>query len=221
MKDYRKDKKGDYITTIKQKTLDDETEVLDVIFADGRVFKNVLCNKKNMQKIVEQQERQAEEGIAILPELKKRLTCRGIITGCAGVISGIAGYEVVNSLQTDEPLILPLSIGLLTVTTFMVGLVPLIKKHLAIKELEKIKFREDNRHDLRAYIYYPNSLVGVNDKAADILIDAQKQKLDPFYTINIDCFSKKDMEKIVENVKTERKYQFTYSPKVYSKTKKD
>ena len=138
MKDYRINKKGDYIKTINQRTLSDGTEVLDVKFADGRVFKRVLCNKENMQKIVNQQEKQAEEGIALLPELKKRLTCQGIITGCTGALSTIAGYEVIQSLQSEESILIPLSLGLLTVTSFMAGLVPLIKNKLVIKEIEKI-----------------------------------------------------------------------------------
>ena len=220
MKDYRINKKGDYIKTINQRTLSDGTEVLDVKFADGRVFKRVLCNKENMQKIVNQQEKQAEEGIALLPELKKRLTCQGIITGCTGALSTIAGYEVIQSLQSEESILIPLSLGLLTVTSFMLGLIPFIKNKLVIKEIEKIKYREEHRHDLRAYVYYPNSLVGVKETATDILNDAREQNLDPFYTINIDCFSKKDMKKIVENVKTERKYQFTYGPKAYEYSKK-
>lgn len=221
MKDYRIDKKGDYITTISSNTLSDGTETFDVKFADGRIFKNVLCNKNNLQKIVEQQDKQAEEGIELLPVLKKKLTSQGIIAGCTGILSGISGCEIVHSIQTDESIVIPLTVGILTITALMLEIIPTIKNKLAIKELEKIQYKEENRHDLRAYIYYPNSLVGVNEKTKAILIDAKNHKLDPFYTINIDCFSKKDMEKIVENIKTERNYQFTYKPKSYSKVEKD
>ena len=223
MRDYRLKKKGDYIRKVTSNTLKDGTEVVNIHFADGRVFKNILYDKDNMQKIVDKQEKQAEEGIANLPLLKKKIKKQGIIAGCTSILGGIVGYgirEVQELLfQNDDPIILPLSIGLLTVTGLTLGLGPLIKNKIIIGEIEKVKFREENRGDLRAYIYYPNSLEGVNKKSAIILNDAKEKRLDPFYTINVDCFTKSDLENIVENVNRERKYKFTYPEKTYRKNK--
>ena len=223
MKDYRLKKNGDYISKVTSDTLKDGTEVLNVEFADGRVFKNILYDKENMQKIVEQQEKQAEDGITNLPLLKKKLKHQGIIAGCTSILGGITGYGISEAQellsQNDEPIVLPLSIGLLTIMGLTIGLGPLIKNKMIIEEIEKVKFREDNRGDLRAYIYYPNSLEGVNKKSTSILHDAKIKRLDPFYTINIDCFTKSDLENIVENVNRERKYKFIYPEKTYHKNK--
>lgn len=219
MRDYRLKKNGYYISKVTSDTLKDGTEVLNIKFADGRVFKNVLYDKENMTKIVEQQERQAEEGIANLSLLKKKLKKQGVITGCTGILGGITGYGISQAqellFQNDDPIILPLSIGVLTIAGLAIGLGPLIKNKIIIGEIEKIKFREENRHDLRAYIYYPNSLVSVNKKTADILRDAKEQRLDPFYTINVDRFTRKDLENIVENVHRERKYKLKPIQKTY------
>ena len=125
MKDYRIAKKGDYITTISSNTLSDGTETFDVKFADGRIFKNVLCNKNNLQKIVEQQDKQAEEGIELLPVLKKKLTRQGIIAGCTGILSGISGCEIVHSIQTDESIVIPLT-NKITRITNKVGIITLL-----------------------------------------------------------------------------------------------
>ena len=139
------------------------------------------------------------------------------------MLGGITGYGISQMqellFQNDDPIILPLSIGLLTITGLAIGLGPLIKNKMIIGEIEKIKFYEENRHDLRAYIYYPNSLVNVNKKSAEILRDAKKQRLDPFYTINVDCFTRSDLENIVENVHRERKYNLNPIQKTYSKQK--
>lgn len=221
MRDYRLKKNGCYIREVTSDILKDGTEVLNVKFANGRVFKNILYDKENMKKIVEQQENQAQEGINNLPLLKKKLKKQGIITGCTGMLGGITGYGISQMqellFQNDDPIILPLSIGLLTITGLAIGLGPLIKNKMIIGEIEKIKFCEENRHDLRAYIYYPNSLVNVNKKSAEILRDAKKQRLDPFYTINVDCFTRSDLENIVENVHRERKYKLKPIQKTYSK----
>lgn len=223
MRDYRLKKKEDYISKVKSDTLKDGTEVLNIKFADGRVFKNILYDKENMQKIVEQQEKQAEEGITNLPLLKKKLKHQGIITGCTSILGGITGYGISQAqellFQNDEPIVLPLSIGLLTIMGLAIGLGPLIKNKIIIGEIEKVKFREDNRSDLRAYIYYPNSLEGVSKKGISILDDAKRKRLDPFYTINVDSFTRSDLENIVENVNRERKYKFTYPEKTYNKNK--
>ena len=69
MKDFRLDRKAEpkYILDVKTQTTREtvgeevhDVETYSVKFADGRVFKNILVDDANLQKIIAQQEKQAK-----------------------------------------------------------------------------------------------------------------------------------------------------------------
>lgn len=213
MKDYRvdKDKEQQYITSVKLVKVSGN-EVYEVEFADGQIFKNIKKDDENIKKIIEAQEKQAASGVANQgffrsKRMQSGMAAIGTAAGTCALTSVVAtGLTSITATQPN-PLIAPITIGVLTIVSAIPGFARLVKNHQKVKELEKIEYRNDNKATLDSFRNYPNSLAGfTSDKKKKF-----KNSSDPFSIINIDNYSIEDLEDIVSNINREKTYQFKYA----------
>ena len=109
----------------------------------------------------------------------------------------------------DNPQTLALTTGTITLLGFGVWLKQFIKDKSCLKEVEKIKYRNDNRKKLDEFKYYCNSLNGLNKRITRNLTREEN----PFGIRNLDNMSQKTLETIIENIEREEYIPFTYAEK--------
>lgn len=231
MKDYRLDRKADpnYIVDVTSKTSGavdgKKVETLSVKFADGRVFKNIVCDENNIDKIIKQQEKQAKKGVENINVFEKRRTKAGILTGTA-IIYGPLVSKMVDSIsnaanQTEsDPVSFGILTGVITLGSLIPGVYSLLKNHEKVKELKKIKFLNSNKNVLQTYPDYENALVGLPKSKQKWFEEMKQEGEDPFCITEIDMYTENDLKQIIENMDTEKAYQFTYVPRQTRTTKK-
>lgn len=227
MKSYRIDK-SKYPTDILEVTIGEPIEdeqgnpiskdSLDVHFADGRVYTRLENEPENIAKIHAKQEKQVEDGISILPRLKRRRTLGGITRGIFSLVGTIAAPIFSNQIILPtfdveaDTVKMAITGGILAVTGLAGAIgtgVYLKNKNLAIDELEKLKYRNDHSSELNSIDEYPNSLVGLSQKQID-RIESYESDEDPFNVGVVDSYTKKDLETIVSNVEREKEFGFQY-----------
>ena len=226
MKDYRLDRKAEpnYILGVTRKDHEvvDEAgkpiSTLHVRFADGRTFKKLVCNEENVAKVIKQQEEQAKKGVENISVFEKRKTKAGIMTGAAiigGPLIASAADSLVNvATQTESnPVSLCISAGVITLATLVPGIYSLIKNSSKVKELKKIKFRNDNREQLQTFPQYENALVGLPKRKQRWFENVVDNESDPFCITEIDEYTENDLRQIMKNMDTEKTYQFAYTAK--------
>lgn len=219
MKDFRLDRKADrdYILDVNTRenkpTVEggESTEELLITFADGRVFRDVQFNEESIRKIIKQQEAQAKAGVENINVFEKRKTRSGIMTGAA-----IVGGPVIGALAATaitNPIALAIGTGVLTLAAAVPAACSLIKNTGKVSELRKIKYRDEHSTELREYPNYRNALVGLSARKREWFESMEEEGHDPFCITEIDSYTQSDLEQIVQNIATEKKYQFTYTPR--------
>lgn len=202
-----------------------ETETLDIYFADGKVFKNVRYDEENLKKIADRQEQQATEGITNLPIFEKRLTRSGIITAASIVggpiiASGIS-HVVAQSLQTPaDPTMVVCAGGILALCGAIPAAISLARNLPIVKELKKLKYRNEHREELDRFDEYENALAGLPKSVTADFMTAKENGEDPFSTSNVDGFTQQEMETIISNIEREKEFGFTYVKKPRPSTEK-
>lgn len=202
-----KKSKREYITEVKD--MGDGT--LDVYFADGSVFHKVSYNEDNLKKIEEIQEKQAEKGIEEYIHFSFRKTTSKAMAIAAPLLAFSGSMGIVSdqslSLGTNNPLVVATGVGVITILSSIPMGIKFVRDRKTLAELDKIEYRNKHRDKLDSYKCYENSLAGVSEKVQEKLL----HKKNPFSILNIDNFSKSDLEKIVNNINKERRLQFQYS----------
>lgn len=226
MKDYRTNKKekNDYILGVKKLKSREGKNTLAVNFADGRRFSGYEYNDENLSKVMARQEEQANEGIKNIGVFKRRQFWSEFATTlstCAttGTYGLIAEKALENSTNEAETLAACICGGCLVLANIIIGGYFINKNHSIVGELEKINFRNEHRDTLEQYRNYPNATVGLSKSQVEYLEEVTPD-CDPFNIMAVEMFSKKDLETIVENVKTEEKLDFKYAPKAQTYQKK-
>ena len=220
MKDYRlKDSKiKDYITDVeiirkvRRKSPTDFDEI-SIRFADGRVFDKIIYDEENMKKIIEQQELQAQEGLQNIGAFKKRKTKAGRICLATTIGTSIGlGLGMAANGEFDEPIALAASAGIVTIMA-LPSLCSYLKNSIVLKELDKIRYRNQHLEELTSFTDYEHSLAGLSSKTVKYMNGLAEQGKNPFSIYRIDSYTKEDLEQIVDNINTEKAYQFTYVKK--------
>jgi len=210
MKDYTIDEKGksNYVVNFTR----GKNNTYTIYFADGSVFENVEVNDENLRKLKMVQEQQAKRGVENLSVFRNRKTKSGVMTGASAIGSAVAATAVTmipavgELLQGQNPLVVGAGIGVITILGAIPAYTKFRRDKAAVKELEKIKYRDEHREDLDAYGSYANALSGLNpDLRAKI-----KRSKEPFSIIHIDSFSAEDLEKIISNIEREKQFDFIY-----------
>ncbi len=211
MKDYtlNKEDKKTYIKNIEKVKSTSGVSSYKITYADGRVFKNIACNEENLKKIIDTQEKQAQEGIKNIQVYEKKakgfkyLTLAGVIIGTtASIIDGNATSSMMGTIIT--------SVGYICMGSGLISFINFLEEKGKIAELKKISYRDKNQGDLENFKSYNNSLAGIN-RTKRKLLEHQK---DPFSIININNYSQDDLETIISNIEREKKYNFEYNGKV-------
>lgn len=218
MKDFRvkRDEEPKYILDVKteeqtfgENDSQETRETLSIIFADGRVFRNIEYSEANLKKIIEQQEAQAKAGVENIGVFAKRKTRAGIMTTASIVGGPVIGAVAAGLLP--NPFTVAIGAGILTVATAIPAVCSLVKNAGKVSELSKIKYRDDNREKLQTFTKYENALVGLSSRQRKWFAEMVEEGNDPFSITEIDEFSQSDLEQIIENIDTEEKFKFTYA----------
>jgi len=211
MKNYITDKKGEeqFIREVKKGT----NGTLTLKFADGKVFKNITACDENINKIIETQEAQAKKGIANYKTFVKREHNSGMAMAASGfaalAVSTGATFipQIHEMISTQNPVVVAAGIGAITVLGMIPAYCKLRKNKSTVKEIDKLKYRETHINELKSFKNYPNALADVNSKVANWM----KNEKDPFSILNINNYSRSDLEQIISNIDVEKNYNFTYT----------
>lgn len=208
MKDYTLNEKDKafYITDL----IKNRDGTYSVRFADGNVFKNIEANQDNLNKINQIQEDQAREAVSKYKVFKNNVN-HSILGVTASLSTFLIGSSAI-AISCFNGVGVPLKIAGVGVITLL-GSIPSISKlnrdKSKIKELDKIKYRNQHIRELNSFRDYENSLSGISkDTARKVTYTSN-----PFSILNIDNYSKGELEYIVSNINVEKEYQFTYKKK--------
>lgn len=208
MQDYTLDEKEkeNYILKVRKNS----NKTLDIVFANGRVFKNIEYNEENIEKIIKTQENQVDKAIAREKVFKDKYGYAQAATilslSLSTAVSTIGGMVLVNN--SIDPIIIGTGIGALMIFGNIPAACKLIKSRKRVAELEKLSYRNEHKEQLDQMKKYENALSGLPKKKQHLF----RQK-DAFSILNVDDFSKGDMETIVENIEKEESFQFVYKIK--------
>ncbi len=211
MKDYTLDQNS------KKKYIVDmfvaENKTITIIFADGTRFENIAYTDDNLDLIAKVQEGQAKVAVNKLPIFRRKASNADLgmcaATGAAFIVGGCLSCFTSVCHSPAESVAL---VGTVTLCGFIPSFIHAIHEKEKLKELEKIKYRDDHRDELDSYKELPNSLAGVKNRRHFAFCRSHEE--DPFSILAIDCFSKKDLETIVDNVERENEFGFTYQKRV-------
>lgn len=181
--------------------LSEDGSSIYIEFADGKRYKGQYTPKKlaEMSNIMEHQ---AEEGITNLGYFKLcNVGClTGAFTSVLGSITALRMETYLNSSITAGCML----VGLGAATFFYYEAV---KNYRKITEIEKIQYRNAHQQELVSLGNYENALANIQDPS---LLGHIEENTDPFSAIYSDMYTKEDLEKIVKDVKREKRYGFTY-----------
>lgn len=212
MKDYtiRESEKSKYIVGFWT----NEDGTMSVKFADGTVFSKISYSEENLRKIEAMQEAQAKTGLSRYPEFDKARKSSKLKTILSGSVTGImyafgAGSMFIPAMQSmDIATAAPIALGVGTITA--VGTIlsahKLSKETGRVRELDKIRYRDEHMDELDSAKSYHNAFAGMPAKAARYF---RKDK-QPYSILNIDCFTQDDLETIIRNMNTEDATEFSY-----------
>ncbi len=206
MKDYSLNEKEqqDFILNVYQQ----DNNTYTIVFADGRVFENVEVCDENFEKLTVAQEEQAKRGIQNIDHFRKVATKSGIMTGFVGALlaAGSVGIYSMPIMQSQDPIILASSLGMITILGTIPAFAKLKEDCDRVHELEKLQYRDRHLDTLSSYSEYPNALSGLSREKKSMMGYFE----DPFHIMNMDSFSEEDLRTIVSNIKKEKAYQFVY-----------
>lgn len=211
MRNYITDKKGteQFIKEVKK----GQNGTLTLKFADGKVFKNITACDENINKIIETQELQAKKGMSNYKTFVKRENNSRIAMAASGFAALAVGTgvtyipQIQEALSTQSPVLVAAGIGAVTILGMIPAYCKLRKNKATVKEIDKLKYRETHMDELKTFRNYPNALSDVDSKVANWM----KKESDPFSILNIDSYSRSDLEKIISNIDVEKAYNFTYT----------
>lgn len=211
MKNYclDKDEEGRYIVAVYP---NEKNGTLSIELANGRVFKKIVACEENLEKIAAIQEEQARKGIAEYKTFKSKETASIFKTAISGVGILTAGVgasfiPAIQDLSTQHPVTVFAGIGAIAVLGSIPAYAKLKKDHARVKELDKLRYREEHLDELNRFRQYPNSLVGLRSSVVSYI----KGEDDPFGILGIDYYDFDDLETIVSNIQTEEAFGFTYT----------
>lgn len=201
-----KNDKKKYIKSVEKTTGD----TLKMTLADGRVFKGIKMCSENIEKINNVQEEQAKKGLNNYVTFKNNLTKSKILLASSGILGGAVtgGLLTMNGVsEFSNPIVLAIAGGIITAFGVIPAAIKVARDKLKVKELDKIRYRDENIGDLMHYRNYKNSLSGLGSKASKYFKAADDTA---FSIINIDNYSKEDLETIMSNIEVEDKLGLSY-----------
>lgn len=206
-------------TTEESKTTQTkEVTTYNIYFADGKKFGKVVVSDENLRRIEAIQEKQAAAGVKNKKIFETKKTKSGIMTVVSAAVStgvGVALTSAATGIGLADPTGLTFAIGTGVIT--ILGTIPafakFMKERAAVKELEKIEYRNKHQQMLAEIQNYDNALVDVSSEVAQLIEEEEH----PFSILNIDRFSQKDLETIIDNIERQNRTGLEYVKKPQSK----
>ena len=201
-----KDDKKKYIKTVEK----GKNDSLKMTLADGRVFSNIQMSSENIDKINSVQEEQAKKGLDNYVTFKNNLTKSKILLASSGILGGAltGGLITLGGISNfSNPVVLAIAGGLVTAFGVIPAAVKVVRDKLKVDELDKIRYRDNHIDDLAQYRNYNNALSGLGSKTSKYFKSADDSA---FSIINIDNYSKEDLETIMSNIELEESLGLTY-----------
>ena len=220
MKDYSiGESKKNYILRIEE---DSVNGTFNVVFADGSKFTDIDANEENIAKVIRIQDKQAKTGVANKAVFAGRKTKAGIMTvlsaaGTLGITTAVSNIPAISEmLASANPVTVYAGIGMITILGAIPACAKLFKESEKVAELERLEYLEKNKEKLANYRNYHNVLRGLNKRAYTHFRDNE----DPYCILDIDEYEKEDLQIIMENIRKEEEFGFTYKKKPTGAAKK-
>lgn len=220
MKDYSiGENKKKYILRVEENK---ENGSLTVVFADGTRLLDVEPNEHNIAKIIAIQEKQAKAGIANKAVFLGRRTKAGFMSALStgAMLAGATAVSnipvVEQALAGQNPVVVAAGIGMITILGSIPAFAKLFKESEKVAELDKLEYMQEHMDKLGNYRSYHNALSGLNKRTATHF----RESRDPYCILDIDEFDTKDLEIIMENIRKEEEFGFTYTKKANGPAKK-
>lgn len=175
-----------------------------ITYADGKSY-TVHLDEQALSRLEDVMDRQANQGLQKLSKYLNKEKDLKTIAGVCGIVGAAASLSCESSIKML--LNYPIPFTILAGTVSLVCMIPagikLVKNNSKIRELKKIDYCKENKEILEQYQNYSTALDGVDLKTRDKI----KVRSNPFSILNIDDFTKKDLEKIVDNIEREKVYR--------------
>lgn len=203
----KKEEQKDFIIDIVE---DEEClGTLKVLYADGGYNKALQNISKNIDIAEEKMEEQAKTAVTNLKKYKNNVTkdnIKMVLSGAIPLGSACILHSNIETLQ-DNPLVLFTAFG--AVALFGIGKFCIDKKAdmKKLKEVEKIKYRDDNREVLDTFKEHYNSLNQLSDTEIKNLTRTEN----PFGIRNLDNLTQNTLETIISNIEREEQLPFVYA----------
>ena len=207
MKDltFKKAEKKEYIINIEE----DKGNTLIVNYADGGYSRKIQNTSNNIKLAEDKMEQQAKTAVEKIKSYKTKVTMDKLALAVHATTPSGTAY-ILNSnfdVYQDNPQTLMLVTGTVTLVGVFAWMMQYLKDKSRLKEVEKIKYRDDNREKLEGFKEHCNSLNGLHQKTIRNLTREEN----PFGIRNLDNLSQKTLERIIENIEREEQIPFTYA----------
>lgn len=216
MRDFtvKKNEKEKYIKNVRKVGRLNGTECYEITYADGRKFSNIRCCEENLRKIEKTQEKQVAKAFAnkTVFENKTHKYKFSSITGA--ILTAIASSTPISMIINGTTInadtsALPLTVGTIFAGATLISFLKFLSNKGKVAQLDKIDYINKNKDELKSLNNYENSLVGLPKYKRYYFKNSKK----PFSILEIENYSKKDLETIMSNIKREQTYNFEYNKK--------
>lgn len=197
------DERKIFILKHEKVRIDDEDKI-EVYYADGSV--DIIDDlDENLDIIEKAKDQQIEDALDYEPVFVKKIN-RSIIGGIT-LSTGMftAGSIVAANLPVNDEVkgIVIAGLGVL----YLGSIVHNLRKKGPKKELEKLRFLDENREDLESYSQYTNSLNGLDYRVSDMILAREK----PYSSLYVEDYDIEALKTIKNNI--ERARHFNYHEK--------
>lgn len=201
----REDEKN-FIVAIEE---EEKTPHFRVKYADGTTIGSIINNQENYNKLEQIMEEQAATAVEHHKSYKGKVVTDGVGMILSASVPPVGAY-IVNSnlpLAQENPEVAMIAAGVIALGSIAHFVYKWVKDRATLKEVEKIKYRDEHREILDGFKDHPNALNGIEDPTYSNIVKAKK----PFGIINLDHISDKELERIVENIEKENDLPVTYA----------
>ena len=203
-----------YIKSVRKVKRLNGTECYEITYADGRKFSNIMCNEENLTKIEKRQEQQAAKAFANKTVFENRTRKYKFSSITGAILTTIATSTplsmVINGTAINaNTQALPIALGTIFAGATLYSFINFLSNKGKVAQLEKIEYVNNNKKELENLNSYENSLVGLPKYKRFYFKNSKK----PFSILEIENYSKKDLQTIMSNIDREKTYNFEYNKK--------
>ncbi len=209
MKDYTMDKniRDSFILNYKR-----INNTLVVSFANGDKWA-VADTSENESKLLDAM----KEQVTHFSTIKEKSTTTRVLLSKGSIILCIGAGALIGKM-IDDPTICYTALSLVALGT-TIPIVKIAKGQSIINDIYKQRFIQGNSDEINESIQIPTLLTGISPKAKKLIETRIAEGQQPFNLNVADDLSLEEVKKIIQNLRINKEYGFTYPEKEKQKVK--